>query len=106
MSNDRDRELCREVEENIASLLNGDVEPRLLEHIAGCDRCRDLRYDAIQAVEVVQDAASDYEHAADFEEQLLRRIDAGDKPKVEKASSDVSPTAATAPVKTSVVVRS
>ena len=38
--------LCAEVIENMADVLDGSAEQRLLDHIAGCDACRDARHDA------------------------------------------------------------
>ena len=74
MSNANEDRLCREVEERIAELLNGDADPTLLEHIAGCDRCRDLRFDAMNMARDIVDAGVDYQHPADFEAQLLAKL--------------------------------
>src|SRR4029453_14968376 len=53
-------ELCREVEESIADLLGGQAPARLVDHIAGCDTCRDLKYEAEQASEMVAHAGADF----------------------------------------------
>ncbi len=77
MSNDTSRSLCETVEESIATLIDGgEVDPRLLDHIADCDRCRDLRYEAARLVERMRDASSDYVHPADFDARLLERLTA------------------------------
>ena len=46
MSNQTHDNLCQEVEDRIAEVIRGEADERLLEHIASCDRCRDLRFDA------------------------------------------------------------
>jgi hypothetical protein len=76
MSEQRNESLCQQVEERIASVIEGDVEPELIEHIAGCDRCRDLRHDATLAARAVADADGDYAHPADFEARVMRALDA------------------------------
>ncbi|MCU0693482.1 MAG: hypothetical protein MUF54_19000 [Polyangiaceae bacterium] len=75
MSNHTEDKLCQQVEEQIASVIEGETAPTLLEHIAGCDRCRDLRHDAVRAVRALKEAGDDYRHPADFEAQLLGKLD-------------------------------
>ncbi len=53
-------ELCREVEESIADVLEGQAPARLVDHIAGCDTCRDLKYEAEQASEMIASAGADF----------------------------------------------
>ncbi|MBI5533016.1 MAG: FecR domain-containing protein [Deltaproteobacteria bacterium] len=74
MSNDTHPSLCELVEENIASIIDGEVDPTLLEHIADCDRCRDLRHDAALVLQQMTDAGADYVHPADFEQSVLSKL--------------------------------
>jgi Vault protein inter-alpha-trypsin domain/FecR protein/von Willebrand factor type A domain len=74
MTNQTQDNLCQEVEERIAEVVRGDAEPRLLEHIAGCDRCRDLRFDADAVVVALEQAGADYVHPDDFEQKLAERL--------------------------------
>lgn len=67
---------CLQVEESLAEVLDGSAEPVLYEHIADCDQCRDLRYDAGRAVEVVKHASADFRAPSGFAESLVARIDA------------------------------
>ena len=75
MSNETSMTLCELVEESIATLIDGgEVDPKLLDHIADCDRCRDLKYEASQVIARMRDASTDYEHPADFEQKLMERL--------------------------------
>ncbi|MGK4001348.1 FecR domain-containing protein [Sorangium sp. So ce1036] len=69
-------ELCGEIEEQLAAVLDGTARAALYEHIAGCDACRDLRHDAAAAAEVVAGAGADFRPAGDLADALLRRIEA------------------------------
>jgi hypothetical protein len=37
---------CHEVEEHIADVVEGTAPAALIAHVAECDACRDLRFDA------------------------------------------------------------
>ncbi len=76
MADTTNESLCQQVDEQMASVIAGDAEPRLLEHIAGCDRCRDARYDAQQAIDLSKEAGADYVHPHDFERRVLEAVDA------------------------------
>lgn len=69
------QERCHQVDEAMVELLEGEAPSELVEHIATCDRCRDARYDAIEAREWVEAAGADYRHPDDFEARLLARLD-------------------------------
>ncbi len=75
MSDTTNSNLCQEVDEQMASVIAGDADERLLEHIAVCDRCRDARHDAMRALGPVEDAGADYVHPDGFEQQVLEAID-------------------------------
>ena len=44
---------CGEVEDRMADILDGSAPDALLDHIAECDVCRDARYDAERARDLV-----------------------------------------------------
>ncbi|MDI1482600.1 VIT domain-containing protein [Polyangium sp. y55x31] len=67
--------LCREVEERIAEVLDGSAPKELFEHIADCDACRDLKYDAERAAEFVGHAGGDFRADAGFMDKVLARLD-------------------------------
>ena len=67
--------LCREVEERIAEVLDGSAPKELFDHIADCDTCRDLRYDAERAAEFVGRAGGDFRVDAGFADKVLARLD-------------------------------
>lgn len=83
------QELCHQVDEAMVELLEGEAPSELVEHIATCDRCRDARYDAIEAREWVEAAGADYEHPNDFEAKLLARLDGLDEEGASDAALDV-----------------
>ena len=78
MSNETQDNLCREVEERIAEVIRGEAEPRLYEHIASCDACRDLRFDAEAVLGELEHAGADYVHPPDFETRLAERLAQGE----------------------------
>ncbi len=68
--------LCLQVEDHLADVLDGSADAALYEHIADCDACRDLRYDAERAAGVVKSASADFRAPAGFAESLLAKLDA------------------------------
>ncbi|MFO0590880.1 MAG: VIT domain-containing protein [Polyangiaceae bacterium] len=68
--------LCLQVEENLADVLDGSADAALFEHIADCDACRDLRYDAERAAGVAKSAGADFRAPAGFADSLLAKLDA------------------------------
>ena len=68
--------LCLQVEDNLADVLDGSADAALYEHIADCDTCRDLRYDAERAAGVVKSASADFRAPAGFADSLLAKLDA------------------------------
>jgi hypothetical protein len=75
MSDMERTELCREVEEQIADVLDGTAKASLYDHIADCDICRDLRHDAEQAAEMVSHSGGDFRADAGLADRLLARMD-------------------------------
>lgn len=67
--------LCREVEEQIAEVLEGTASQALYDHLADCDVCRDLRHDAERAAELVAHAGADFRVDAGFADRVLARLD-------------------------------
>jgi hypothetical protein len=62
--------LCAEIDDDIDAVVSGSAAPRLLEHLADCDRCRDARHAAERAIALARDAGIDYQHPSDFEARL------------------------------------
>ena len=75
-ANDKGRELCRQVDEQMAELLDGTASDELYDHVADCDRCRDARYDAEQVAELVEDSGADFVVPEDFSRRVLNAVDA------------------------------
>src|SRR5262245_42255088 len=72
MSNNE--QLCAEVIENMADVLDGSADRRLLDHIATCDACRDARHDAERGRALVANAGADFVVPADLEARLAAAI--------------------------------
>jgi hypothetical protein len=99
--------MCQEVEESLSEILDGTASARLFDHVAECDACRDLKYEAQQAAAHVAEAGADWRPAGDFVEALIGRLEAA-RPATSGPKATSRPRAAlaeTAPA-TSVVVRS
>src|SRR5688572_3776772 len=79
---------CSEVEEHLAEILDGQAPEALIEHIADCDHCRDLRHDAERAREALVAAGADYAVPADFENRVLSALDGAKR----SADGPVNPT--------------
>jgi hypothetical protein len=93
-------DLCAEVVDSLASVLDGSAAPRLIEHIADCDHCRDLRHDATATAERVAHAGADFRAPADFADRLIAKLnearpDGTDRPRAseERSVSRPEPTA-------------
>jgi tetratricopeptide (TPR) repeat protein len=67
---------CREVDESLGDLIDGIADDEMLDHLATCERCRDVRYEAEQLSLLVADAAGDYRFPEALGERLLRAADA------------------------------
>src|SRR5260221_1992370 len=52
---------CEQVASEMASVLDGSAPAALLDHVSGCDNCRDARYDAERAELLMTEAGSDFE---------------------------------------------
>lgn len=66
--------MCQEVEERLSEVLDGTASARLFDHIASCDACRDLRYEATRASELVGSSGKDFRPADDFVEKLVEKL--------------------------------
>src|SRR5690349_3611333 len=73
MTTENDK-MCLEVEEQLTEILDGTASARLFDHLAGCDRCRDLRYDAEQMSAKVGASGADFRPADDFVDRLVARL--------------------------------
>jgi hypothetical protein len=52
---------CERACEQMASVLDGSAAPSVIEHVAGCDACRDARHDAERAAHLVAAAGADFQ---------------------------------------------
>ena len=73
-------DLCNEVEDHLAEILDGQAPETLIDHLADCDHCRDLRHDAERARELAGAAGADYVAPSDLEERVLAALDGGKRP--------------------------
>ncbi|HEY7371038.1 MAG TPA: hypothetical protein VIF57_02595, partial [Polyangia bacterium] len=83
--------LCTEVIDNMADVLDGSADQRLLDHIAGCDACRDARHDAERGRALVAGAGGDFVVPADLEARLGAAL-ARRQPAARPAPSPPAPT--------------
>lgn len=88
--------MCQEVEERLSEVVDGTAEARLFDHIASCDACRDLRYEATHASELVGGSGKDFRPADDFVEKLVARLEAA-RPSHDGAASGPHPRPLTEP---------
>lgn len=70
----RDPGTCSEVEDHLVEILEGSAPEALYDHIAECDACRDLRYEAERLSALIADAGADYAPADDLEEKLIAEL--------------------------------
>jgi len=68
---------CDPVRDDLAPLVDRDPESMRAhaDHIASCDACRDLKYDAALAAERVADAGADFVFPIDMATRVLAAID-------------------------------
>ncbi len=74
MSSSHVTELCAEVEESLADILDGSAPARLVDHLAECDACRDRRYEAERTALAIEQAGGDFRPSDDFAERMLERV--------------------------------
>lgn len=61
MSDAENSARCLEVQERLSEVLDGEAPGSLYDHIADCDACRDLRYEAELAAAKIANAAADFD---------------------------------------------
>jgi len=66
---------CSRVDESMADILDGTASAELIDHIVECDRCRDARYEATEARDVVAKAGADYQMPNDLVDRLMTALD-------------------------------
>jgi Mg-chelatase subunit ChlD len=76
MSPTEKTEMCQKVEEELTQILDGSAPAHLFDHLADCDTCRDLRYEATRVAEIVGKAGKDFHPAEDFVDRLAARLEA------------------------------
>ena len=93
---------CERFLDDLAAVVDGDEEilARHLDHLAGCDDCRDARYEAQSAAGALRAAGDDFAVPAGLEAEVLRALDAAAPPAEAPASP---PVADPAPVVSTVV---
>ena len=67
-------EMCLEVEDSLADILDGFAPTRLIDHIAECDACRDRRHEAERAAEAIEHAGGDFRVSEDFAERMIAAV--------------------------------
>src|SRR5438046_3086288 len=75
MSTEMNSNLCAEVEDAMASILDGTASAALYDHVAECDACRDRKHDATIAAQHILIAGGDFRAPEGFADALLARID-------------------------------
>jgi antitoxin (DNA-binding transcriptional repressor) of toxin-antitoxin stability system len=68
-------EQCLETEDSIAGVLEGLSPSRLTDHVADCDHCRDLKYDAEIVAAAVAHAGADFQPSAGFAERMIGLVE-------------------------------
>lgn len=69
--NDALSKQCAEVTEHLGELLDGSAAPRLVDHVAECDHCRDAKHEAEAALRSVRAAGADYVVPRNFADRVL-----------------------------------
>ncbi|MCU0685995.1 MAG: zf-HC2 domain-containing protein, partial [Polyangiaceae bacterium] len=67
--------LCDVAHDRLADLLDGTAPVELVDHLASCDRCRDLRHDASRLASLVSAAGDDYVAPNDLEARLFAALE-------------------------------
>ncbi len=91
-----DLDMCSTVEDQLTAILDGTAADELFDHIADCDSCRDLRYDAERAAQLADGAGLDYEQPDDFTTRLLEKARALPAPEGAEAAAEARAAAAAA----------
>ena len=52
--------VCRQVDDNMSDIIDGVAPAALFDHVAGCDRCRDARFETEQVLLRVASTSDDY----------------------------------------------
>lgn len=66
---------CETAHDRVADLLDGTAPVELVDHVASCDRCRDLRHDASRVASLVAAAGDDFQPIVDLEARLFAALD-------------------------------
>lgn len=74
---------CREVEDDLARVVDGTAARELFAHIGSCDACRDRRHEAGIAKAKISQAGSAHEPVMDLEEKIAAAVAARRAPSVE-----------------------
>ncbi len=88
MSVQNDR--CREANEQIPEILEGTAPASVFEHIASCDACRDLRFEAERAIATVAASGADFRAPEGYVDALVAAVLEARPDGPERAHSGVS----------------
>ncbi len=67
-------ERCIEAEESMVDVIDGTAPASVVEHVADCDRCRDLKYEAEQTAAAMASAGADFQPTEGFAERMLALV--------------------------------
>ncbi len=67
--------LCAKVEDHLSDILDGTASDELYDHVADCDRCRDVRFEAERLTGLVAAAGADYVPQDDLESRVLAELE-------------------------------
>ncbi|HEX5099874.1 MAG TPA: hypothetical protein VFV94_10260 [Polyangiaceae bacterium] len=81
MASTNQSERCAEVLEHLGEVLDGTASPELRDHVAECDRCRDVRHEAEEARRLAESAGLDHRPVAELEARVLAALEARDATK-------------------------
>ncbi|HEU4532832.1 MAG TPA: hypothetical protein VFS00_01895, partial [Polyangiaceae bacterium] len=79
--------LCEAAHDRLADLLDGTAPVEIVDHLAVCDRCRDLRHDASRLAALVSAAGDDYQPPADLEARLFAALETRPAPSADGGGS-------------------
>jgi len=97
---------CEEFLDDLAAVLDGDeaILARHVDHLSGCDDCRDARHEAQRSVAAVRGAGDDFGMPLGFEEKVMQALPAADPaaeapPVAQPAPTSSSPAPAARPLR-------
>lgn len=68
--------VCQQVDDNMSDIIDGVAPAALFDHVAGCERCRDARFETEQVLLRVGSTSDDYRFPEELEARLMAALDA------------------------------